>query len=90
MKYIKFCPDGTKKYYKNNLLHRIDGPAIEYRDEDKEWWINGIWYGSVELSIKDQIILDKWIDSFGVTYYEVLDEDGTKATLPDIPGFLFK
>jgi hypothetical protein len=22
-------------------LHREDGPAIEYADGDKEWWING-------------------------------------------------
>ena len=22
-------------------LHRIDGPAVEYKDGTKEWWING-------------------------------------------------
>jgi hypothetical protein len=32
---------GTKRYYKNNKLHRIDGPAIERADGTKHWWING-------------------------------------------------
>ena len=30
-------------YYKNklNLFHRTDGPAVEYTDGFKSWWING-------------------------------------------------
>ena len=28
-------------YYKNGLLHREDGPAIEYADGSEEWYING-------------------------------------------------
>lgn len=31
-----------KEYYKNNLLHREDGPAVEYNNGDKAWFINGI------------------------------------------------
>jgi len=30
---------GNKFWYKNNLLHREDGPAIEYADGSKEWYI---------------------------------------------------
>ena len=26
----------------NGQLHRVDGPAIECANGDKEWWINGI------------------------------------------------
>jgi hypothetical protein len=25
----------------NGELHRLDGPAIEWTDGDKEWWVNG-------------------------------------------------
>ena len=33
---------GTVRYYnKGGKYHRLDGPAIEYADEDKEWWIEG-------------------------------------------------
>jgi len=26
---------------KNGELHRLDGPAVEYSDGHKEWWLNG-------------------------------------------------
>lgn len=39
--YVEIAKDGSKFYYKNNNLHRVDGPAIEYSDQDKEWWYNG-------------------------------------------------
>ena len=32
---------GTKRYYKNGKLHRLNGPALEFADGYKEWWING-------------------------------------------------
>ena len=32
---------GNKYYYLNNLLHREDGPAIEYTDGSEEWYKNG-------------------------------------------------
>ena len=32
------------KVWKNsrNYYHRTDGPAIEWSDGDKEWWLNGM------------------------------------------------
>lgn len=35
---------GDKRYYKDkakNILHRLDGPAIEYDDGIKVWYVNG-------------------------------------------------
>jgi hypothetical protein len=32
---------GDKRYYMNDLLHREDGPAIEYPNGDKYWYLNG-------------------------------------------------
>ena len=32
---------GTKRWYINGKLHRKDGPAVEYEDGYKAWWING-------------------------------------------------
>ena len=34
--------EGTIKWYnKDNQLHREDGPAVEYANGDKFWFING-------------------------------------------------
>lgn len=31
-----------KFWYLNNLLHRLQGPAVEYTNGDKEWWKYGL------------------------------------------------
>ena len=38
-----FCVDGDgdKRWYLNGLLHRINGPALEYATGNKEWYLNG-------------------------------------------------
>ncbi len=34
-------PDGSKEWHKNGLIHRTDGPAIEFPVEYlNEYWIN--------------------------------------------------
>jgi hypothetical protein len=33
---------GNKRWYQNDLLHRTDGPAIEYADGDKMWYQNNL------------------------------------------------
>lgn len=35
---------GTKRYYLDGQLHRIDGPAVEYVDGYKEWRLNGFFH----------------------------------------------
>ena len=32
---------GTKFWFQNGLVHRIDGPAVVYADGSKRWYING-------------------------------------------------
>jgi len=34
--------DGTKRWYKNGVLHREDGPAVEYVNGTKNWYKNGL------------------------------------------------
>jgi hypothetical protein len=31
-----------KACYENDLLHRLDGPAVVYADGTKEWWVFGV------------------------------------------------
>ena len=37
---IRIYANGTK-WYQDNKLHRINGPAIEYADGEKQWYQNG-------------------------------------------------
>jgi hypothetical protein len=42
--YINIGKYGDKHYYKDKAMtihHREDGPAVEYPDGDKSWYING-------------------------------------------------
>lgn len=42
--YIKIDKDGDKFYYKDKQMtisHREDGPAVEFTDGYKAWYING-------------------------------------------------
>lgn len=48
--YVEKLPDnveiynyigGYKEYYKNNLLHREDGPAVEHPDGQKQYYFEG-------------------------------------------------
>jgi hypothetical protein len=34
-------PDGTEQWYKDNLTHREDGPAVIYPDGYQMWYQNG-------------------------------------------------
>ena len=38
---MKVYPNGTKNWRLNGILHRTDGPAIEWADGSKEWHLNG-------------------------------------------------
>jgi len=42
--YIRIDRDGNKFYYKNKtmtILHRLDGPAVEYAHGYKAWFVDG-------------------------------------------------
>ena len=37
---VKVNGSGTKRWFLNGKLHRIDGPAIEWSDGNKFWYLN--------------------------------------------------
>lgn len=39
-----------REFYFKNKLHREDGPAIEWEDDYKEWWINGNYFTEAEFN----------------------------------------
>jgi len=44
--------DGTEKYYKDNKLHREDGPAVIYKNGTEEWWLNNVEYPEDYIEVK--------------------------------------
>ena len=38
----KFLADNSICYFKNGKFHREDGPAIQYENGNKYWYINGL------------------------------------------------
>ena len=44
--------DGDKEWYQNGLLHRLDGPAVEWSDGYKAWYIEGTRYTEQEFNEK--------------------------------------
>ena len=32
---------GERRWYQNDLLHRLDGPAVERSNGGRGWWLNG-------------------------------------------------
>lgn len=36
------CPFGSRKWYKNGVLHRKHGPAVIYACGTREWYRNGV------------------------------------------------
>lgn len=48
--FFKTTKNGTKLWYKNCQLHREDGPAIEWHDGDKDWFINGVQLSEEEFN----------------------------------------
>jgi len=39
---------GERVWYLNGKQHRLDGPAIDYGNELKEWWVNGKFVTELE------------------------------------------
>jgi hypothetical protein len=38
---VKVKDNGTREWFQNGKLHRLDGPAVEWSSGGKEWYQNG-------------------------------------------------
>jgi hypothetical protein len=63
--YIEIDKDNNKYYYKDKamtILHREDGPAVEWCDGTKFWIINGLFHR------EDGPAIDEWVDGYKAWY----------------------
>jgi len=71
--YIKINENGSKYYYKDREMtipHRTDGPAIEWSDGYKGWYLNGVCHTEKEFKMKTAkeivLTLDEIADKLGI------------------------
>lgn len=78
----------SKRWYKKGLLHRIDGPAIEWEDETKDWFLEGFFYHSMILDIlfKYSIFLGTEKGKYNLYWLRFLTENEGIQEFPIIPG----
>ncbi len=61
--------NGTKYWHLNGKLHREDGPAIEWADGDKDWYLNGNHLTEEEFNARNEPIkCNKVVTIDGVDY----------------------
>jgi len=79
-------PNGDKYWHKEGRYHREDGPAVEFSDKSKLWYLEGKSY--YDINLKNFVVLDYDKGKYGIMWYKLLDKNDI-FEYPDIPG-LFK
>ena len=79
-------PEG-KFWFKDDKCHREDGPAIEWTDGSKSWFLEEEQY--LQINLKDFVILGYDKGGCGLMWYKLLDKDRI-FEYPDIPGLITK
>ena len=74
-------------WYKEGNYHREDGPAIEWSDGGKAWYLEDENYRQVNL--KDYVVLGHDKGRYGIVWYKLLDKDKI-FEYPGIPGLIIK
>ncbi len=80
-------PNQVKKWYKEGKLHRTDGPAEIYSENDSCWFLEDkyIPFGYLKRVIKESVFLGKEKGKFDLEWLKFLTEDGIYE-FPIIPG----
>jgi hypothetical protein len=64
--------DGNKRWRNEyGQLHRLDGPAVEWADGEKEWWVNGDWCTNFKDFQKAAKLTDNQITILKLKYGEI-------------------
>lgn len=78
-------PNGDRECYKEGKLHREDGPAVEYSNGEKEWWIDGARITGT-INVTGKIFLGKEKGRYNLEWLCFLSETGIEE-FPVLPGF---
>ena len=68
---VEVYENGTREWYQNDQLHRLDGPAFEGLNGERSWWQNGLLHRTdgpaIELA---DGTTEWWIDGVQLTEKE--------------------
>ena len=75
---LKIDENGDRRWFLNDELHRVDGPAIEFNDGGKYWFLNGKRH-RIDGPAVEYVNGDKewWLN--GITYTEEEYNEKIKA-----------
>lgn len=78
----------SRYWYKEGRAHRIDGPAVEYKNRERYWWVDGVYYfGIILCSIIDSsIFLGIEKGKYDLYWLKFLTENEGIQEFPIIPG----
>ena len=80
-------PNVYKMYLKEGKEHRENGPAVEWWDGHKEWYLESRRY--FQLNLNDYAILDFYQGPHNLMWYKLLGKNKI-FEYPDIPGLIVK
>ena len=60
-------PNGEKRWYLNDKPHREDGPAIEWYNGIKQWFLNGN-------ETHPEVLVDLWLEREVFSWYDETNE----------------
>lgn len=85
---IAIRSNGSKCWYKEGKTHREDGPAVEYYNGTKEWWIDGKEYDHILLLtlVENVIFLEKQKGKYNLYWLKFLTENQGIKEFPIVPG----
>ncbi len=66
---VKYLTEPPKIFYKKDMYHRDDGPAIEHAYGGKEWWFEGTYIYSNE----EVFPIPSFFEDYGADIQEVID-----------------
>ena len=78
---VKVYDNGDKEWYLNDQRHRKDGPAIEWSDGSKAWFLKGVNYSEEEFFMKTQSrdsLINKIVADYEMGILDVPSEKGKK------------
>lgn len=67
---VEVYSSGNRYWYQNDKLHRHDGPAVEFADGYRAWWIDGVQLTEKEFNQQTQkpTCENKTVVIDGITY----------------------
>ena len=65
---VRVYENGTKIWHLDGKLNRDDGPAIEFADGNKHWYLDGIKMTEEEFNLKTKSCTGKIVEIDGKKY----------------------